>query len=128
MAIEGGSSGGFRKRKSGSFGGGTPRFLVWILRIVLGIIFILCLFGFINQVATGQKITDWFIQTGTRFGDTIVYIFKGDEDSPVEVTDQGVYADGYAPDGSKKLTGDTDSSSSTTADSSSGSSDSSSSK
>lgn len=104
MAVEKSSGGGgFRKKRSGIFGGGTPRFVIWILRIVAGLVLFLCLFGFINQVATGQKFVDWLSQTGSNVGYTIVYIFTGEKETPVEVTDQGIYANGYAPDGSRQI-------------------------
>lgn len=103
MAVEKSSGGGGYKRRSGVFGGGTPRFLTLILRIVAGVVLFLCLFGFINQVATGQKFVDWLSQTGSNVGHTIVYIFTGEKETPVEVTDQGIYANGYAPDGSRQI-------------------------
>lgn len=104
MAVEKSSGGGgFKRKRSGILGGGTPRFVTWILRIVFGVVLFLCLFGFINQAVTGQKFVDWFAQTGRNVGNTIVYIFTGEQETPVEVTDQGIYAQGYSPEGSKQI-------------------------
>ena len=90
------------KKKSASGGGrhfsGLNKFTTWILRI-LGIILILCLlFGIINQAAFAGKAFDVLLGEGTEVAKTINYIFKNDDNSPVDISDQGMYIRGNKPE------------------------------
>lgn len=60
-------------------------------------------FGMINQMALGRSLFDWIYNNGVIVGKHIEYIFTGDEKSLVDITDQGIYARGYAPEGSNEV-------------------------
>lgn len=106
MAVEKSSSvSSYNKKRSGGGIGkvGNSRLLLWVARIAAVIFVVLCLFGFINQAVLGKSIAQGFVDLGTAVGEAITYVFTGEGSSPVDVTDQGVYVDGYAPDGANKL-------------------------
>lgn len=60
-------------------------------------------FGVINQARTGQTLMSYFISVGKDVGQQITYTFSGDDRAPVEITDEGVYAQGHAPDTATEL-------------------------
>ena len=93
-----------KKKKQSAVGGSSSGFFKWFLRIVIAIIFLLAFFGVINQVATGKSIIKWYAEMGKQVGDQITYTFTGDKNANVELTDEGVYAKGHAPEGSQPLT------------------------
>lgn len=103
MAVENNT----KKKKMFAGGGRRSGSGVKVLRVLVGIvaaIFIaLCLFGVINQRATGESFIESMSKVGRTIGETLTYVFTGNEKSPVEVTDQGVYLDGHAPEGSQKI-------------------------
>ena len=107
MAVEGKSNGSKRRFNPIGTLGRTSRNLRFVLQVI-AIIFIslfaaLCLFGYINQVQTGQSMVEYFLQIGGEIGDGLTLIFTGDDSAPIDITDQGVYIDGYAPDGADNL-------------------------
>lgn len=104
MAVSRRSSGGsYRRRRSGGFFGAGSRVLLWIVRILVIIFIILCLVGVINQARTGQSIFDFYKNVGAAVGQQIMWIFTGEETLPIDITDQGVYLDGYAPDDAENI-------------------------
>lgn len=104
MAVERSSGSSFKKKRSGGgFGSGHGGFFSLLLRIVLIIFVLMCFFGMINQAKLGKSMFSWFYDTGMTIGHQIEYIFTGEEKSIVDVTDQGIYAKGYAPDGSTSI-------------------------
>ena len=103
MAVKSSNSSGKRKGLISGALSSTPPFLSNIIKIITVIFVVLCLFGFINQLATGQAFFDWLTSTGRRTGEVMTYIFTGKEETPVNVTDQGIYVKGYEPEGSKKV-------------------------
>ena len=104
MAVARSSGGGgFKRRRTGSGFGGGSRVLLWIARILVAIFIVLCLTGVINQAKTGQNIIDFYKNVGAAIGQQIIWVFTGEETLPVNITDQGVYLDGYEPDGSTDI-------------------------
>lgn len=108
MAVESNAGNTTRKRRGGSmFAAGRFYRAKRVFQIILGffaaLIIIACLFGFINQAATGQSIYDWTIETGNKVGDALILIFTGEENAPIHVTDEGIYVDGYQPDGAEDI-------------------------
>lgn len=93
-----------KKRKSpGTFTAPGRGPFIWIVRIVVVVFIACCLFGVINQVAMGKSAISFFVDTGTAIGNEINYIFTGDKRAPLDITDEGVYVDGYAPDGATNI-------------------------
>ena len=87
-----------KKVSSGGRFSGLNKFTTWIIRII-AIVFGICLFfGIINQAAFAGHMFDFILDEGTVVGKTISYIFKNDENSPVDISDQGIYARGYKPE------------------------------
>lgn len=112
MAVESsGNSSNNKRRKRSAMAFGRGRFygLKQVFRAVMGVfaalIILACLFGYINQVQTGQSIFDWIMETSGELSETLDLIFTGDQDAPIQVTDQGVYVDGHQPDGAENILG-----------------------
>jgi hypothetical protein len=102
-----------KKKKTGGMFYGAKRKLYYAKRIlgtILSIcaiaVIILCLFGYINQRQTGESIYDWTREITNSLGQTMVQVFTGDDNAPIKITDQGIYADGYEPNGSNDLLGE----------------------
>lgn len=95
----------FQKKKRG-FGssGKSRRGLVRNILTVIGIIFVvLCLFGVINQVAVGHSYFSWLIDRGYETGEALNSLVKQEDQSPVKITDEGVYVNGFEPDSANPL-------------------------
>lgn len=104
MAVSRNENNGSYKRRSGGVFRGSSRFLNNVVKVIIIIFIALCLFGVINQVAFGQSLWKWFVDTGTAVGHTLNYLFVGeDQNLPVDITDEGVYVDGFAPEGADNL-------------------------
>ena len=97
------SSGGRSRRRAGGFFGAGSRVLLWVTRILVLLFIVLCLVGVINQARTGQSIFNFYKNVGAAVGQQIMWVFTGEETLPVEITDQGVYLDGYSPDDAEDI-------------------------
>lgn len=93
----------FKGIARGAGGGALDKLVRIALGVFLGVALILCLYGYINQVQTGKTIMESVMGLGKDLSDVAMTIITGEEDSPVDVTDQGVYIDGHAPDGASEL-------------------------
>lgn len=104
MAVQRSSSGFSGRRRGPSLlgRGGRGRFSI-VLRVIFGIFLLMLFFGMMNQMALGRSLFDWIYTNGVIVGKNIEYIFTGDEKSLVDITDQGIYARGYAPEGSSEI-------------------------
>lgn len=94
-----------KKKKGGAiFGGKGRRGIVRnVLTAICAIFLILCIFGFINQAAVGRSFFSWFVDRGTEVGNVLNSLVKQDDQSPVSITDEGVYVNGFEPETSKGL-------------------------
>ena len=68
------------------------------LKVIVGILIVLSLFGFINQVAFGKDVITAAQDVAKSLSGVMSAIIKNDETSPLDVGDQGVYVRGHRPD------------------------------
>lgn len=94
-----------KKKKGGAiFGGKGRRGIVRnVLTVICAIFLILCIFGFINQAAVGRSVFTWFVDRGTEVGNVLNSLVKQDDQSPVSITDEGIYVNGFEPEAATGL-------------------------
>ena len=99
-----------KKQKNKAYASRGPSHKIGIFRIlitIIAIIFVIfSLLGFINQKEAVTNIVDFYKNAGENAYNIAMSVFGNDPESPIDITDNGVYLKGHAPEGSEYILDD----------------------